>query len=379
MSFFFVAFTGFSVSLMPLFTREVVDLLGGKAQPRHLIMHCARVLAVHCGLPQHVFMLALLIMLGFLLLMVLRMASWYAGQLFLFFIREKLIFHLRSAVFTRLQELCLRFHQKYNPGFLFDRTLGGASVSVGAFLSMLVNNVVNNGLVLICSIVICLRLHMVMAVLMVCMSCGYIAIGKFYGQRIHDLTKDFNLVVNKFAGQVTDMLRGVKTIKAFAMEQRVISEFDEQLWPLQLRSLAINKQTMFLGFYVEGLSYLISAIVVVLCAYYVWIGQMSLGVLVAFISYQGMVTGMMSSLSTVAATYGAAMAGLEQMFEIIDEKPSVREREGATMPAQVRGALELQQVSFAYDEQRVLEDISFCVPPGNQWRWSAPAGAAKAR
>ena len=94
-----------------------------------------------------------------------------------------------------------------------------------------------------------------MTLLMLCLSSSYIAIAKHYGGRIHDLTKELNLAVNKFAGLVTDMLRGVKTIKAFAMEQRVISEFDEQLWPLQLRSLAVNKETMFLGFHIEGMSY----------------------------------------------------------------------------------------------------------------------------
>jgi len=373
----FVAFTGFTVSLMPLFTREVVDLLGGKARQQDLILRLARFLAAHCGLRQNLFTLSLLIMLGFVVAMLLRMASWYAGQLFLLFIREKIIFHLRSAVFTKLQELCMRFHQKYNPGFLFDRTLGGASVSVGTFLSMLFNNLVSNGAVLISSIIICLRLHVVMTVLMVGMSSGYIVISKMYGQRIYELSKDFNLAVNKFAGQVTDLLRGVKTIKAFAMEQRVISEFDEQLWPLQLRSLAVNRQTMFLGFHVEGLSYLISAMVVVVCAYYVWKGQMSLGMLVAFTGYQGMVTGMMGSLSSVASTYGAATAGLEQMFEIIDEQPTVRERKGATMPKQIHGELELMDVSFAYDDRKVLENISFRVPAGQSVALVGPSGGGK--
>jgi len=372
----FVAFTGFTVSLMPLFTRDVVDLLAGK-QVHSVIAQTARTMAGWGGAAQNVFVVSLLIMLIFVVLMLLRMASWYAGQVFLLFMREKIIFDLRSAVFTKLQELCMRFHQKYNPGFLFDRTLGGASVSIGTFLSMLFNTLVVNVAVLVSTIVICLRLHVGMTLLIVCMSCGYIAIGKYYGRRIHDLTKDFNLAINRFAGQVTDLLRGVKTIKAFAMEQRVMNEFDEQLWPLQLRSLDVNKETMFLGFHVEGLSYFISAVVVVACAYLVWQGQMTLGVLVAFTGYQGMVTGMIGALSSVAATYGAAMAGLEQMFEIIDVKPSVVDRKGATMPVLVRGDLALADVRFCYDEKPVLDGISLQVPAGQSVALVGPSGGGK--
>ena len=132
----FITFTGFTISLMPLFTRYVVDLLSGKS-PHGLIPSLARILAVHCGLPRNVFIISLFIMLCFMVMMLLRMASWYAGQVCLLLIREKIIFHLRSEVFTRLQELCMRFHQKYNPGFLFDLTFGGASVSLGTFLGML--------------------------------------------------------------------------------------------------------------------------------------------------------------------------------------------------------------------------------------------------
>ena len=372
----FVTFTGFTVSVMLLFTKYVIDLLGGK-QVDSLIVRCAEKIAELFGQRANTFVLVVVMMAGFVVLMVLRMASWYAGQTFLLLIREKIIFQLRSIVFIKLQTLCMRFHQKYNPGFLFDRTLGGASVSVGAFLSMCFNSLVVNAAVLASTLVICARLHPWMTVLMVAMSSGYVIAGRIFSRRIHDLTKAFNLALNQFAGQVTDLLRGVKTIKVFAMEQRVISEFDEQLWPLQLRSLAVNKVTMYLGFYVEGLSYLISATMLVAGSYSMLHGQITLGTLVAFTGYQGLVTGMISTLSNIAATYGAAMAGVEQMYEIIDEKPSVVERKGAVMPAELRGDITLDDIHFAYDEKNVLNGISLHVPFGQSVALVGPSGGGK--
>ncbi|MHB9132791.1 MAG: ABC transporter ATP-binding protein [Armatimonadota bacterium] len=357
----FVAFTGITVSLMPLFTKYVIDnIIQSNAVPS-----------------THKFSFTLLVMGGFVLLMILRMASWYAGQSYLLFIREKIIFSLRTAVFNKLQELCMRFHQKYNPGFLFDRTLGGASTSVGVFLSMLFNTLVTYVFTLTASVVICLKLHAGLTLWVLVMSTGYIFISKYFNRRIHDLTKALNLEVNKFAGQVTDILRGVKTIKAFAMEQRVISDFDEQLWPLQLRSLDINKQTMFMGFISEGLGYLISALVVIAGAYLVVGKQIPLGTMVAFIAYQSSVTGMLGALYTVAGTYGAAMAGLEQMYEILDEQPTVVERPGAKMPATVEGEIRFEDVHFAYDEKPVIQGITLQVPPGQSVALVGPSGGGK--
>ena len=52
-------------------------------------------------------------------------------------------------------------------------------------------------------------------------------------------------------------------------------------------------------------------------------------------------------------------------------------REGATMPAQIRGELELQDVSFAYDEQRVIDGVSFRVPAGQSVALVGPSGGGK--
>lgn len=374
----FVGFTGYTVSLMPLFTKYAIDLLAHKVDQHAFIVHAARVTVGVFGLSENVFTLIVCIMSGFVVMMVLRMASWYAGQIFLLFIREKIIFDLRSIVFRKLQELCMRFHQKYNPGFLFDRTLGGASVSVGTFLSMLFNTLVAQTATLVFALYFCLRLHVGMTLLILVMSIGYRVIAKHFWKKIHDLTKEFNLAVNKFAGVVTDMLRGVKTIKAFSMEQRVVSEFDEQLWPLQLRSLAVNKESMFLGFYVEGLSYFINAVVVVVGSYLFWHGDIKyIGTLFAFIGFQGMVTGVVAGLSTVAGTYGAAMAGLEQMYEIIDEKTTVVNRKGAVMPEEIRGEITLEDLVFSYDEKVVIDGISLTVPAGQSVALVGPSGGGK--
>jgi ABC-type multidrug transport system fused ATPase/permease subunit len=351
----FVAFTAFTLSVMPLFTKQVIDV----------------------AIPGRDFHLVLLVMGAFVGLMLLRMASWYAGQSLLFPIRERVIFKLRSLVFARMQELCLRFHQRYNPGFLYDRALGGASTAIGTFLTMLFNTVVTYICTLAFSLIFCLRLHAGMTLAVLVMSSGYVFISRYFGRRIHAMTSEFNRKLNEFAGKVTDLLRGIRTIKAFALEQRVVSEFDEELWPLQLRSLDLNLETMRMGFVSEGLGYFINAGVTIAGAYFVIGGQVPLGTLIAFIAYQGMMTSIIGALSTVTGTYAAAMAGLEQIYEVLDEQPTVVERPGATMPARVAGQVDFDEVTFAYEDRPVITDVTLHIPAGQSVALVGPSGGGK--
>lgn len=341
---------------MPMFTKHVVDV----------------------SIPNRDFGDALIVMIGFVGLMIVRMASWYAGQCFLLMIREQIIFSLRSSVFAQMQELCLRFHNRYSPGYLYDRTLGGASTSVGMFLSMFFNNIVTYGVVLSFSVFFCIALSPVMTAILFTMSLSYVFAAKHFRKQIHKVTKAFNLESNEFAGMLTDLLRGVKTIKAFAMEQRVVEDFNSRLWPLQMKSLDVNKETMRLNFVSEGLGYFISTAVILLGSYMVIYHKMPLGTLVAFVSYQGMITGMLMQLSTVAGTYGSAIAGLEQIYEVLDEEPTVVESPNAVAPESPKGRITFEHVYFSYEEDKpVVSGMSVDIPPGQSVALVGPSGGGK--
>jgi ABC-type multidrug transport system fused ATPase/permease subunit len=370
----FVAFTGAVVSVMPLFTKLVIDnLQHGRVPALAAWLSGGR---LQDGAPSLPYIVA--VMTVFLLAMAARMASWYAGQSYLLFIREQVLFKLRSQVFRRLQHLCLRFHARYSPGYLYDRTLGGASTAVGAFLTMFFNQLITYLTVIVLSLVICFRLHAGLTLWILVMSVGYVAISRYFGALIHAITKELNQRTNQFAGKATDLLRGIKTIQAFAMEGRVVDAFDTELWPLHLRSFDQQKVTMRLGFTTESLNYLITAAITVGGAMLVLRDTtFSLGTMTAFIGYQSSLIGMFSAISMVWGTYAAATAGLEQIYEVLDERPSVVEWGGAVMPTAMHGGVSLEDVHFSYDGKPVLRGISLDVPAGQSVALVGPSGGGK--
>jgi ABC-type multidrug transport system fused ATPase/permease subunit len=359
-----VAFTGAMVSVMPLFSRAVFDHLqdGRRDLP----------LPAGNGFPY-----IAAVMLVFLAAMAARMASWYVGQCHLLFIREQLLYTLRSRLFAHLQHLDQRFHARYSPGYLYDRTLGGATTAVGTFLTMFFNQLVTYLSVVVISLVICFRLHAGLTLWILGMSLAYVGISRYFGARIHAITKEVNLRLNQLAGRATDLLRGVKTIQAFAMEGRVAEAFNTELWPYHLRSLEQQKMTMRLGFATESLGYLVTAAVTVGSALLVLRGgAFSWGTMIAFIAYQGSLIGMFASISLVWGAYSGAVAGLEQIYEVLDERPGVAERPGAVLPP-VQGGIRLEDVAFAYGDRPVLQGITLEVPPGQSVALVGPSGGGK--
>lgn len=352
-----IAINAACASSIPLFTRAIID---------HAI-------------PQKSLRLAALIMLAYVGAMGVKMVVWYLGQSQLFYMRERVIFRLRSDVFSHLQHLCLRFHHRYNPGFLYDRTLGNASNSISLFLTMLFSSLVFNGTVLVSALIFSFTTHAGMASVMLVMSVCYILVGRKFGMKIHRLSSDLNSASNVLAGQITDLLRGIKTIKAFAIEDRVVREFDEQLWPLHLRSIKISKATILLTYIGEAVGYLITVTITLLCALLVMRtnGHFTIGDLVLFMAYQSTVNNMLLNLTAAAGAYGAALAGAEQLFEVLDETPTVVEQPHAVMPAEVRGEITFDAVHFAYDEQPVIRDFSVRVEPGQRVALVGPSGGGK--
>jgi ABC-type multidrug transport system fused ATPase/permease subunit len=105
---------------------------------------------------------------------------------------------------------------------------------------------------------------------------------------------------------------------------------------------------------------------------------MKIGTLVAFISYQGMMTGMISQLANVAATYGAAAAGLEQIYEVLDEEPTVVESPDAVTPESPKGRITFENIHFAYEQDKpVMNGVTVDIPAGQSVALVGPSGGGK--
>lgn len=104
----------------------------------------------------------------------------------------------------------------------------------------------------------------------------------------------------------------------------------------------------------------------------------TIGVFVSFAFYLGMFWEPISRLGQVYNQLLMGMASSERIFEFLDEKPSVADKEDAVKIKELKGRIEFEQVEFSYDGNRkALHSISFEIPAGSSLALVGHTGSGK--
>jgi ATP-binding cassette subfamily B protein len=120
-------------------------------------------------------------------------------------------------------------------------------------------------------------------------------------------------------------------------------------------------------------------VVVAFGAYGLSQGRLSVGGLLVFLVYLGQLYSPIRGMSSLLNTFYAASAGAERVIDLLDQKPSVTEREDAVALPRAEGRLAFDAVSFSYPGKGVpaLEDVSFTAGPGETVALVGPSGSGK--
>ena len=175
-----------------------------------------------------------------------------------------------------------------------------------------------------------------------------------------------------------ESIAGLRTAQMHRMEDRVNNTFEREAE--EYRRLRVNSQTA-VSIYFPGLtalSEIAQALVLGLGAWQVARGQLSPGVLVAFVLYMGLMFGPIQQLSQIFDSYQQAAVGFRRIRELLATTPSVPD--DGTLPgarAAAGGHLMLDDVSFAYTDTPILESVHLTIEPGTTVAVVGPTGAGK--
>ena len=178
---------------------------------------------------------------------------------------------------------------------------------------------------------------------------------------------------------VEETFTGQTLIRVYGARDRVDQQFAERNNALtkasmraQILASLIQPSTMF----VNNLAYIL---VVVLGAFQVLSGRLSLGGIQAFIQYIRQIGQPISQLGSMAAQVQSALASAERVFELLDAPEITADSPAAPhLVAPVRGHVCFEHVRFRYiPDQPLFEDVSFEAKPGQMLAIVGPTGAGK--
>jgi ABC-type multidrug transport system fused ATPase/permease subunit len=302
-----------------------------------------------------------------------------AGQGYLLsWVGQRVLANLRGELFRHLQCLQQGYHDSHLAGVTVSRVINDVA-EINELISQGVITLLGDMLVLVGIVVVMLSMNLRLALLTFTVLPLMFLATYLFSRQARTAFRETRSRVAAVVGDLAEDLSGIRAIQAFAQEPASQDRF--QRVNVENRNATINAMSLSFIFLptIEFLGMLATAVVLWLGGRAVIQGQVTLGVLVAFLTYVTRFFQPVQELSRLYTTWQSAMAGGEQVFKLMDTPPAIVDLPGAVKLPSVRGEVKLEHVSFRYrdDTPLVLRDISLLIPAGKTVALVGPTGAGK--
>lgn len=315
--------------------------------------------------------------LGLLALTALRGVLTFFSSLLAETASQGVSYGLRRDLHAKLTELSFAYHDRTESGQLLSRTMQDVER-----LRMLTGRSVlglANGVVLLIGSAVALIMMDPLLALLAMLTMPILAHRAMrFGAQYRPLSMGIQQQLAVLTTRLEQNLRGARIVKAFAQEDAEIDRFEEenQKWfglaASTARLTALNMPLLDL------IANLATVIIVWLGGYLVIQGNLTLGELVAFITYLAQLTSPIRRLGFLVPSIAMAGASAERVFEILDQETPIKEAEDARPLGPIRGHVRFENVSFAYARPHsVLREVSFEIEPGQVLALLGPTGSGK--
>jgi ATP-binding cassette subfamily B multidrug efflux pump len=300
-----------------------------------------------------------------------------AQQYLLGWVGQRVLSTLRAELFRRLQALPLSYHDTHIVGVTISRVMNDVAV-INDLLSQGLISLVGDTLVLVGIIGVMLSMSPRLALLAFSVLPLMVLATWLFTRQARVAFGQTRARIAAVVGGLAEDISAMRVIQAFAQESASQERFDEV--NRANRDAAVAAMSLSFVFLpsVEFLGMLATAVVLYFGGLYVAGGQLTLGVVVAFLAYVTRFFQPIQDLSQLYTTLQAAMAGGERVLALLDTELEVADRPGAVEMPPIAGRVELRDVHFAYrDDMPVLHDINLTVEAGQTIALVGPTGAGK--
>ncbi len=178
--------------------------------------------------------------------------------------------------------------------------------------------------------------------------------------------------------EIESSLSGFRTSKAFANEQVENARFENANDQYKTSKREFHKAMGAFHSSVEFFLCSLNVIIIGFGGYYVMLGKMDYRDLLTFMLYISSFVSPMRKLSGFSEMFANGFAGLSRFVDIMRTEPTVQDKPQAARLENVRGEIQVQDVSFAYDgDLDVLRDVSLEIRPGETIAIVGPSGGGK--
>lgn len=288
---------------------------------------------------------------------------------------ESIAQNIRDTLYDKLQNVSYDYYIKAETGDLIQRCTSDVD-TVRRFLSMQFVEVGRAIFMLTMAISIMFSLDVSMTLIAISVIPVIFLFSNLYYIKIKDSFLECDESEGKLTSILQENLTGMRVVRAFARQPYEREKFDEINMDFRTKVTHLIDLLAWYWCFSNFLSMLQMGILVVFGVYWTVAGNMTLGTLVVFTTYEGMLLWPVRQLGRILTDMGKTTVAMGRIKEIMDEPLDMDEKEG--LKPEILGNLDFSQVHFQYEEgKEVLRDISFSVKKGQTVAILGPTGSGK--
>ena len=299
------------------------------------------------------------------------------GQYYLMsYIGQSVIRDLRAQMFEKLEEMSVGFFVRHSTGELLSRMNNDVSMVQGAITSA-ITGLVRDALTVVA--LVCVVFYRDFRLALIALAVFPLAIYPLlaFGKKLKRYSRRMLVSLEEITERLNETITGIRIVKAFAMEDYERAKFDQVNQTLFNAFMQRFKVRALSNPVMETLGGMGVCAIVFYGGYQVINGQSTQGTFFSFMAALLMLYEPIKRINEVNITIQEGISAGERIFALLDSPTDVMDRPGAIILENVRHEILFDKVTFAYETEPVLKDITIRIRAGEAIAVVGESGVGK--
>jgi len=291
---------------------------------------------------------------------------------------ERFLLALRTDVFRHLHSLSMDFFERRRLGDLLSRLTGDVAAIESFVLSGVADTMASIlRLAFFLGALFYLQWDLALVALLVVPLFWWVA--RRFSRLIKTASREKRRRSGSISAVAEESLANAALVQATNRQETEVERFHRESVGAFSAQMASTRIKALFTPLIDLIELLGGLIVIGMGTYELSRGRLSLGELLAFLTFLTQLYGPVRGLSRLSNLFYSASASAERIAEVLSERPAVQDRPDAVAVGRARGALRFEAVGFVYPgtERTALQDVSFAVEPGQTLALVGASGAGK--